>query len=37
MPAQTNRYQYVMPEMRRIGIIAGALFVILFVLAFILH
>jgi len=37
MPAQTNRYQYVVPEMRRIGIIAGALFVILFVLAFILH
>ena len=37
MPAQINRYQYVMPEMRRIGIIAGALFVILFVLAFILH
>jgi hypothetical protein len=37
LPAQANRYQYVIPEMVRIGIIAGILFVILFVLAFILH
>ena len=33
---QATRYQYVLPELRRIGIIAGALFLILIVLAFIL-
>ncbi|MCJ7514788.1 MAG: hypothetical protein MUO89_02295 [Dehalococcoidia bacterium] len=32
-----NRYQYVPGEMRQIGIIAGALFLILFILAFVLH
>jgi hypothetical protein len=37
MPAQANRYQYVVPEMRRIGIITGVLFLILFILAFVLH
>jgi hypothetical protein len=37
LPAQVNRYQYVIPELRQIGIIAGALFVILIVLALILH
>ena len=34
--AQATRYQYVLPELRRIGIISGVLFIILFVLAFIL-
>lgn len=34
--AQAARYRYVLPELRRIGIIAGALFLILIVLAFIL-
>jgi hypothetical protein len=37
MPAQANRYEYVPAEMRQIGIIAGALFLILFILAFVLH
>lgn len=37
MPAQENRYQYVPAELRQIGIIAGALFLILFILAFVLH
>lgn len=37
LPAQANRYQYVVPEMQRIGIISGVLFVILIVLAFVLH
>jgi len=37
LPSQANRYQYVPAEMRQIAIIAGALFVILFVLAFVLH
>jgi len=37
MPAQANRYQYVPAEMRQIGIITGALFLILFILAFVLH
>jgi hypothetical protein len=37
MPPQENRYQYVPAELREIGIIAGALFLILFILAFILH
>jgi hypothetical protein len=35
--AQADRYQYVVPELRQIAIIAGALFVILFILALILH
>lgn len=34
--AQATRYQYVLPELRRIGIIAGALFLILIILTFIL-
>lgn len=34
--AQATRYKYVLPELRRIGIIAGALFLILIILAFIL-
>ncbi len=34
--AKATRYQYVLPELRRIGIIAGALFLILIILAFIL-
>ena len=34
--AQANRYQYVLPELRRIGIIAGVLFLILIVLTFVL-
>lgn len=33
---QSARYQYVLPELRRIGIIAGILFFVLFILAFIL-
>ena len=35
-PVQVARYRYVLPELRRIGIIAGALFVILIVLTFVL-
>lgn len=34
--AQVNRYQYIMPELRLIAIISGALFLILFILAFVL-
>ena len=34
--AQATRYQYILPEMRLIGIISGALFIILIVLAFVL-
>ncbi len=34
--AQANRYQYILPELRLIGIISGALFLILFILAFVL-
>ena len=34
--AQATRYQYVIPELWRIGIISGVLFIILIVLAFIL-
>jgi len=37
LPSQVNRYQYVPAELRQIAIIAGILFVILFVLALILH
>jgi hypothetical protein len=32
-----HHYDYVVPELRLIGIIAGSLFIILFILAFILH
>ena len=35
--AQANRYQYVLPELRRIGIISGALLLVLIILTFILH
>lgn len=31
-----SRYQYVMPEMKRIGIIAGSIIVILIILSFVL-
>ena len=34
--ASAIRYQYVMPELRRIGILAGSMFLILLVLFFIL-
>ena len=34
--AQTRRYQYILPELRLIGIISGVLFIVLIVLAFIL-
>ena len=34
--AQEARYRYVLPELRRIGIIAGALFIVIIVLTFIL-
>jgi len=37
MPVDVNRYQYIVPELQRIGIISGVLFLILIVLAFILH
>jgi hypothetical protein len=37
MPALENRYQYVVPELQRIGIISGVLFAILIVLAIVLH
>ena len=36
-PAQTDRYHYIVPELQRIGIISGLLFVILIALSFILH
>ena len=36
LSVQVTRYQYVLPELRRIGIIAGALLLILIVLTFIL-
>jgi len=32
----TSRYQYVMPEIKRIGIIAGAIILVLIILSFIL-
>jgi hypothetical protein len=32
----SNRYQYVLPEVKRIGIIAGAIIVIIIILSFIL-
>ena len=38
MPAaQETRYKYIIPELQRIGIISGALFVILIILTFVLH
>jgi CHASE3 domain sensor protein len=37
LTAQANRFDYVGPELRQIAIIAGALFILLFVLAFILQ
>jgi hypothetical protein len=33
---QATRYQYILPELRYIGIISGALFIILIVLTFVL-
>jgi hypothetical protein len=33
----TNRYQYVIPEVRRIGIIAGSIIVVLIMLSFVLR
>lgn len=33
---QATRYQYILPELRLIGIISGALFLILIILTFIL-
>ena len=35
-PTQVARYRYVLPELRRIGIIAGALLITLIVLTFVL-
>ena len=32
----TSRYQYVMPEIKRIGIIAGAMILVLIILSFVL-
>lgn len=32
----TSRYQYVIPEIKRIGIIAGAIIVVLIILSFVL-
>ncbi len=32
----TSRYQYVMPEVKRIGIIAGAIILVLIILSFVL-
>jgi hypothetical protein len=37
LPAQVNLYKYVPGELLQIAIIAGALFLILFILAFVLH
>jgi hypothetical protein len=34
--AQATRYQYILPELRLIGIISGALFLILIILTFVL-
>jgi len=33
---QTDRYKYIGPELRRIGIIAGSLIVVIIILAFVL-
>jgi hypothetical protein len=35
-PDLTSRYQYVMPEIKRIGIIAGAIILVLVILSFVL-
>jgi hypothetical protein len=35
--AQTTRYRYILPELRRIGIVAGVLFIIIIVLSFIIR
>ena len=35
-PDLTSRYQYVMPEIKRIGIIAGAMILVLIILSFVL-
>jgi len=35
-PDLTRRYQYVMPEIKRIGIIAGAIILVLIILSFVL-
>jgi hypothetical protein len=32
----TSRYQYVIPELKRIGIVAGAIIVVLIILSFVL-
>jgi hypothetical protein len=32
----TSRYQYVLPELKRIGIIAGAIILVLIILSFVL-
>jgi len=34
--SQNNQYQYLIPELRRIGILAGAIVLILIILSFIL-
>lgn len=35
-PDLTSRYQYVMPEIKRIGIIAGAIILVIIILSFVL-
>jgi hypothetical protein len=35
-PDLTSRYQYVIPELKRIGIIAGAIIVVFIILSFVL-
>ena len=35
-PDFTSRYQYVMPEIKRIGIIGGAIILVLIILSFVL-
>ncbi|MFW6118477.1 MAG: hypothetical protein ACOC6R_03185 [Chloroflexota bacterium] len=35
-PDTTSRYQYVVPEVKRIGIIAGAIIIVLIILSFVL-
>ena len=37
VPVQATRYEYVIPELRQIGIITGILFIVLIVLTFVLH
>jgi hypothetical protein len=36
VPDFTSRYQYVIPEIKRIGIIAGAIILVIIILSFIL-